>query len=153
VVAGHAEERHAQPGDDRVELRPLRVELGGILRAALDQVADAHHERRRDQVERVDRAFEHAGAVTAGAIGDDREREVARVVLGREPGPRLRRTRVVDLDPRRSRAAERAGQRERGCARERQPSQSTGSWTAAAISADTRPRCPMRASAPCRAAW
>jgi hypothetical protein len=100
VVSGHAEERHREARDDRVELGPLRGHLGRIARLALDQVPHAHHERGVDPLDRVDGCLEHAVAVSARAVAHDDEREVARVVGGREVRPRRGRRRLVDLDAR-----------------------------------------------------
>ena len=88
MVADHVEEGHLEAVDEALELVPLAVEHGAVVGVALDQVAHAHHELGAHPVELAHRAFEHAVAVLAGAIGHDREAELVGIGEGGEAGPR-----------------------------------------------------------------
>ena len=87
VVAGDVEERRIQAGDDVLEFVPLVVELGLVFGVALDQVADAHDERRLQEVHLGDGRLEDARTGAAGAVADDDEVEVLRGVVRVEARP------------------------------------------------------------------
>ena len=87
VVAGHVEERRLEPGDQALELVPLAFDLRRILRVALDEVADADHERGLENVDLRYGGREHTGPCAACPVADDREVEIAVRVVGIEPRP------------------------------------------------------------------
>ena len=92
MVAREVEEGHPQASDQPLELLPLAVQLDFVFGVALDQVADAHDERRSQQVDLPHRVGEHARSAATRTVGHYRKVEVVRVVVygGICPGPRLR---------------------------------------------------------------
>ena len=87
VVAGDVEERRLELLHVAIELIPLLVEHVFLERVALDQVADRHDERRLQQVDLLHGAGEDFVAMAAGAVGDDREVELIRIVIQVERSP------------------------------------------------------------------
>ena len=87
VVAGDVEKRRFEPGHEALELVPLAVQLRLIFRTAIDEVANAHHERRFQQIHFRNRRLEDARTSAAGAVTDDHEMEIGGSVVGREARP------------------------------------------------------------------
>ena len=87
MVAGGVEERRFEPGYEALELVPLAVQPRLIFRMAVDEVANAHHERRFQQIHFRNRSLEDAPTIGAGAVADDHEMEIGGSVVGREARP------------------------------------------------------------------
>ena len=79
VIARRPEKRHLQAIEHAVRRIPLDVQLGFFNAIALYQIADIDHELRLQQIELADRDLK--GARTSGAVTDDRELEVVRMVI------------------------------------------------------------------------
>src|SRR5436190_4178940 len=89
MIARHVEERGFKFAGVALDLVPLLVDLGLVLRVAFDQVADAHDELRLKQVELVDALLEHALPMSSRSIADDGELEMVGIILELEMGPRM----------------------------------------------------------------
>jgi hypothetical protein len=81
MVADDAEERHLQHRQARILFVPHLRQLRGVVGITFDHVAGIDDELRLQQVDAGHRLLEHAGAGKASAVAEQREFEIAVVVV------------------------------------------------------------------------
>ena len=89
VVPRQVEEGHIEFVHEADELVPFAVEDISVFGVPLDQIAHGHDELRLQQVDLAHGVWEDAGTVSSGAIGDDGELEILRVVYQIQMSPRV----------------------------------------------------------------
>ena len=87
VIARDVKERHFQLLHESHELLPLSINLLTVFRVAHDQVSNAHHELRLQQVDFSNRILKHTGPHAARAVGHDYEMKCVRLIVKGQPSP------------------------------------------------------------------